>query len=266
MELRGHLGALLLASTVGLAGCSLESGPTERDIAAFDAAVVAADGALENLEMMHGPRLGLPGGIFPALVGGRPDCPRTQDVFLCDPVEREGITYTRSIRYLDAAGNAQDAYDEATTASIEYEITVQGERDRERWSATIDRSHNLIVSGLLDGSGTVAWNGSGSGTIARSRHVDDGVERSYEIVSTSEFIEVTIPYPRAADSWPISGTITTSLTMTRTSGNDPQTVSKEVSVDFNGTSEVPVTADGETFILDLTQRMSRGRHMGRNRP
>lgn len=134
------------------------------------------------------------------------------------------------------------------------------------WSATIDRSHNLTVSGLLDGSGTVAWNGTGSGTISRSRHVDDGAERRYEIASTSEFIEVTIPYPRAADSWPLSGTISTSLMMTRTSGNDAQTVSKEVAVEFNGTSEVPVTVDGETFILDLTQRMSHGRHMGRNRP
>ena len=182
----------------------------------FDAAVVAADGAVEDLEMMHGPGLGKRGGVFPGLLGGRPDCPKTQDIFLCDPIERDGISYTRTIIYKDADGNPQDQYIEGETASIEYEIWVEGEKSRTGWSATIKRHRTMVVEGLLDEDGDVTWNGSGSGTVTRSRHLDDGTERTYNVVSNSEVLDVVVPYPREEDSWPLSGTITRNLTMTRT--------------------------------------------------
>lgn len=137
MQTRWNSSTMLLGAALGLAACDLgTSGPDTVDVVNFDAAVVAADAALEDLEMMHGPRLGMSGGVFPGLIGGRPDCPKTQDVFLCDPIERDGITYARTIVYLDPAGNPQDGYDEATTASIEYEISVQGDRSREGWNAS----------------------------------------------------------------------------------------------------------------------------------
>ena len=66
-----------------------------------------------------------------------------------DPIEVEGMTYTRSVTYRDAAGNTLDAYDSTTTASIEYVIGVTGEKERRGWSAAIDRTRTLIVSGLL---------------------------------------------------------------------------------------------------------------------
>ena len=90
-------GLLAASAALVLAGCDSLNDPNADEALNFDAAVVAADGALEDLQMMHGPRLGLRGAIFPGLTGGRPDCPKSQDVFLCDPIEREGITYTRSI-------------------------------------------------------------------------------------------------------------------------------------------------------------------------
>jgi hypothetical protein len=251
------------AVAVLLVGCDI-GGPNEDENLNFDAAVVAADGAIEDLHMMHGPGLSLRGIVFPGLLGNRPDCPKTQDVFLCDPVEREGITYTRTITYLDASGAPQDAYDEATTASIHYEISVEGDRDRGPWSATIARERDLTVTGLLDGTGLVTWNGTGTADIDKSRHFDDGGDRTYDVVSSSEINDVVIPYPRADDSWPVSGTITRWMTLTRTSDDSAETTDRVVSIEFNGTQVVPVTVNGETFTIDLTERRFGPGKMGRH--
>ncbi len=251
----------LSAVVIMLAGCDVANDPSANDRLDFDAAVVAADGALEDLEMMHGPRLGLSHVVFPGLIGNRPDCPMTQDVFMCDPIEREGITYTRTITYLDASGNPQSEFDAATTASIHYDISVQGERGRDGWVASISRSRDLTVTGLLDGAGVVTWNGTGSGDIERSRHFDGGEERTYMVVSSGQIVDVVIPYPRTDDGWPVSGTITRSMTITRTSADGTESRERVVSIEFNGTQTVPVTVDGETFTIDLSQRRFGPRHL-----
>lgn len=243
-----------LVAVGAMAACDL--GPS-LDSADVDAAVIAADAAIEDLEMMHGPGLGSAGGIFPELLGGRPDCPKTEDVFLCDPIEREGLTYTRSITYYTAAGVAQEAYDEATTATIVYDILVAGERQREGWSASMIRGRSLIVTGLLDGAPTVSWSGTTTGSRTQSRHFDGQGERTYTMESDGEIIDVVIPYPREDDSWPLSGTVIRTITMVRGDGEERQ---RTVQVEFNGTSQVPVTVNGETMTVDLTQRFG-GRHM-----
>ena len=65
-----HLSVMAVALAVAVAGCE-SSSPSRGDQTAFDAAVIAADGSLEGLEMMHGPSLGLRGIVFPALEIGR---------------------------------------------------------------------------------------------------------------------------------------------------------------------------------------------------
>ncbi len=257
------LGSLTLV-TLLLAGCVGTSSPDD-DTLNFDAAVIAADGALEDLEMMHGPRLGLRGSVFPGLTGNRPDCPMTQDVFLCDPIEREGIEYTRTITYMDAIGDPQGAYDETTTGSIHYEISIVGRRARERWSADIDRRRSLTVTGLLDGVDAVTWNGTGTDTILRSRHMDAGDVRTYNVVSSDQITDVMVPYPRTDESWPLSGTITKSMTITRTSDGGDETKDRTASIEFNGTQIVEVTVGDETFTVDLTERRFGPGKMGRGR-
>jgi hypothetical protein len=260
-----YLSAMAVALGVAVTGCE-SSSPSTGDTTAFDAAIIAADGGLEDLEMMHGPGLGLRGIVFPVLIGGRPDCPKTEDVFLCDPIQRDGIDYTRTIIYRDVSGTPQDAYDEATTASIEYTISVQGERGREGWSASIDRTRNFTVTGLQDGTGTAIWNGVSAGTMSRSRHSDDGQSRTYDVTASGSITDVVIPLPRTDDAWPLSGTITRLVSLTLTNGEDTRTREREVTIEFNGTSEVSVTVGDETFTLDLSQRMGRGRHVHRRHP
>ncbi len=236
-------------------GCDAGNDPSVPSNLSFDAAVVAADGALEDLRMMHGPNLGLPGIVFPPLVGTRPDCPQSGGRFHCPPIGREGLDYIRTITYLDASGNPQAEYDEATTASIRYQISVEGEISREWWTASIDRQRDLIVTGLLDDDGVVTWNGTGSANVQRSRHTDSGEVRSYTVVSSAEIRDVVVPHPRREDGWPLSGMITRELTLTRSSDTGgTETVERTVEVTFNGTQFVPVTVGDDTFTLDLGER------------
>ncbi len=214
--------------------------------------------------MMHGPGLGLPGIVFPPLNGGKPDCPASGSQFECPPLEREGLTYTRTITYLDASGNPQEGYDEATTASVHYEISVEGELERQWWSASINRRRDLTVTGLLDDTGVVTWNGTGSQNVQRSRHTDGGGVRFYNMVSNAEIVDVVIPHPRTEDGWPVSGTIARSMTVTRTADTDEtRTVERVATITFNGTQFVSVTVGDETFTLDLSERRFGPGKMGR---
>ena len=51
------------------------------------------------------------------------------------------------------------------------------------------------------------------------------------------------------------------MSLVRGDGEEKQ---KTVEIEFNGTSQVPVTVDGETMTVDLTQRFG-GRHMRHGR-
>jgi hypothetical protein len=247
--------ALLLV----LAGCDAGNDPGIPSSLDFDAAVVAADGTLEDLRMMHGPGLGVPGVVFPPLENGRPNCPPVNDRFSCPPFERDGISYTREITYLDADGNPQDAFVEGSTASIHYLISVEGELSREWWTASVNRDRDLTVTGLpLDtdevDDGVVTWNGTGTGSVERSRHTDGGEERTYTMESTFEISDVVIPYPRNEDSWPQSGTITRLMEITLVFGDETETKERMVVITFDGTQFATVTVGEDTFTVDLAER------------
>jgi hypothetical protein len=62
-----------------------------------------------------------------------------------------------------------------------------------------------------------------------------------------------IPVPRG-NGYPLSGTITRTLTLTRSNGEETFTRERTVSVTFNGTRYVTITINGEAFTLDLETR------------
>lgn len=258
--------ALLLV----LAGCDAGNDPGIPSNLNFDAAVVAADGTLEDLRMMHGPGLGVPGVVFPPLENGRPNCPPENDHYRCPPFEREGFTYTREITYLDANGDPMGEFVEGSTESIHYLISVEGELSREWFTASISRDRDMTVSGLpLDtdeaDDGVVTWDGTGEGDSQRTRLTDGGETREYRMESTFEISEVVIPYPRGEESWPRSGTITRWLKITRTFGEDTETVERMVVITFDGTQFATVTVGEDTFTIDLAERSFGPGHMHRRR-
>ncbi len=233
---------LALMSAALLAGCNT-GGTTGDSLVNQDVAMVAAEGAAQNIEAMRGPG-GMHGFGLPALRGK----------FECDGGERHGLTATRTCIYKDAAGTAQAAFNDLTTASVAVHVEVKGTLGREGMSGTIDRTSDLLVTGLAGTETKMTWNGSGSGTSKRVR-TRDGATIQYDMTETGATKDVVIPVPRTETSWPLSGTITHKVTVKFTGGDkDGTTETRDVKITFDGTQYATVVVNGETFQFDLAHR------------
>jgi len=227
-----------------LAACSSTENTAEDAMLTADVAAVAAEAAAQDVEVMHGP-----GGLVG--FGLRADF----RLFGCDGGSRHGLTVVRTCVFRDAGGNEQDGYDEQTTASIAVHTEISGEFSRDSHSASISRTTDLVVTGLEGSETTRTWNGTGSGSASRVRESGDGEVRQYEMTFSGEIDDVVLPVPRTDTGWPLSGTITRTVTITFTGGpKDGQTVTRTVTVEFNGTSTVTVIVNGESFEFDLRTR------------
>lgn len=89
--------------------------------------------------------------------------------------------------------------------------------------------------------------------MTRSRHSDEGGLRSYEMNGTRTIDNVVHEVPRDG-AYPLSGTITRSMTVTITTEDGTRTKSREVIITFNGTQYPEMTVDGELFEVDLEAR------------
>ncbi len=213
-----------------------------------DMAKVSADATSEDVEMMGGP-VGALGFGF-----ATPEFAPTA-AWGCEGRTRDGLTVTRTCVFRDAAGQVQAQYSPSTTASVEIEVHVTGTVSRNAWEATVDRERHLVVSGLSGTETTRTWNGTGSGTVSRSKHTDGGSTRTYDITYTTTITNVVVPVPRSENGWPISGTITRHAVIHITGGpRDGETVERNITVTFNGTNSVTLTVNGEAYTLDLKTR------------
>ena len=223
------------ASTLSLAlvACSDATEPDQFiDQLNFDVAMVAADGLLDDLSTIT--------QLF-SFASGASLAP--------------SITRSRVVEFFDGAGNPQEAFDELTTASIHIVSEMSGEFSREGWSASISRSREMTITGLEGEETSRTANGSGTGEITRSRHLDDGGTRSYEMSGTSTIEDLVHGVPREDNPWPLSGTITREMTVQIVNGPDgDQTVERTAIVTFNGTQFVTMTVNGESFEVDLSAR------------
>ncbi len=209
-----------------------------------DVAMVATELGAQDVEAMHGP-----GGGFG--FGLRPDLGR----FSCDSLSREGLTVVRTCTYADSDGVTQDAYDSSTTATVTVHTEISGAFGRGRWSATMDRMSDLVVSGLAGANTTMIWNGSSSGTASRVRQVDSTETREYDMTFSGSITDVVIPVPRTDTSWPLSGIIAREVSVTFVGGpRDGTTVTRTTTLEFNGTQYATLTVNGETFQVDLARR------------
>jgi hypothetical protein len=206
-----------------------------------DVAMLAGDAAAVDAEVMRGPHAGRFGLGLLARVGA----------FECDRETPRKLTVTRSCTFRDAGGTAQNAYDEQTTASIDVHVEISGEVERDRWSGSVHRERDLTVTGLAGSETSMTWNGTGTGTSTRVHISDSGDPRTFEFSGSTTITNVVIPVPRTPTGWPLSGTIARTITIEKPDGT---TVTRNVSVTFNGTQFVPVTVNGETFEFDLDSR------------
>lgn len=239
----GALAALAACSSMDPNGAAGPNAASNQNVT-MDVATVATELGAQDVEAMHGP-----GGGFG--FGLRPDLGR----FSCDSLAREGLTVVRTCGYADSDGVAQDSYDSNTTATVTVHTEISGAFGRDRWSATLERTSDLVVTGLAGANTTMIWNGSSSGTASRVRQVDSAETREYHMTFTGSITDVVIPVPRTETSWPLSGVITRDVTVTFTGGpRDGTTVTRTTTLEFNGTQFATLTVNGETFQVDLARR------------
>ena len=115
----------------------------------------------------------------------------------------------------------------------------------------------MTVSGLEGQETSRTWNGTGSGEASRSQHTDEHGDRSYDMSSTSVIEDVVRALPREENPWPLSGTITRTISVVIVNGPDGD-VTREITavLTFNGMQFVIMTVNGEDFEVDLAARES----------
>jgi hypothetical protein len=245
------LGVVTL-SVVSVVACSDTTGPdslvnslTPDNSLTLDVAMIAANATIDEL---GDDLLGDLGFLFGANAPAAPGA-----------VDSRKRDRTRTATYFDADGNEQADRDPLTTASIHVVIASTHEFSRASWTATGSRIRDLMITGLEGEETSRTVNGTGSSSVARSRHTDKNGTRTYDMSSTSVIENVVHPVPRTDDTWPLSGTITRHVTVNIVNGkNGDVTKSRTVVITFNGTNLAAMTVDDETFEIDLSTR--KGRH------
>jgi hypothetical protein len=242
--------ATALATALVLGACSDATGPEELDQAInYDMAILAADATLEDVTMWAQP-FGFGPATAPGAPGGHGGWAG----------ELSGI---REVTFYDVDGIEQTAYDEATTDVIHILHDVEGEVTRDGWTVSVERARDKTVSGLAGTETHRTWNGTGSEVVSRSGFTLQGDERSYEAVGTFTYTDVVVPIPGSVPRYPVSGTITRSLTVTLTGPDGSRTRTVDVVITFDGTSTATAVVNGVTREIDLSARD--GRHPLRNR-
>jgi hypothetical protein len=237
--------------------CGDTSGPSgdPSDLLTADVALVAGDAAFEDVNVIYTQlgAFGVPTGEVPRTGGWQGPCPYDAESgrFTCPAQVREHMTLARSYAFRDAAGQAQSAYDPMATASTNFLSTITGAVSRDRWSATIWRERDMTVSGLAGAETSHIINGVGTSTESRSRHRDGG-DRTYTMATTATITNVVVPFPRTRGAWPVSGTITRQVTLTRDGDQGAETVTRSAALTFNGTRFATMIVGERTFTVDLS--------------
>ncbi len=241
-----------ILAVLPMTACDGSSGPdslSDESQMNYDVAVVAADAVIQSLDLMNAATgTGVAGLIFPAPTDGP---------------HFDGFTFSRQVTFFDTAGVEQDAFDRLLTASMHIVVDVAGERDRPNWSGTVERHRDMWATGLAGEETERTWNGTGENSVLRSRHVDTLPTRTYDMTGASTIVDVVVPHPRTADSWP-EGTIEREVhVVVLVDGEVFREVDRTVVVVFDGTQYALMTVNGETFTIDLAERrIRRGQNHG----
>ena len=259
MKFRNHVrAAAAVFMTVGAVACSsdvfapptLDDAQIAADVAATagDAVAsqvagfsdnVAAAGSFTrlvpsfNLTVGSGPQASNFAGI-PA------NCTYASGRYSCSATTERGLTVTRSFAFYDSQGHTVQNYDPAVVESANFQATVDGTFTSGLvWNATVHRTVDLTVTGLISQAPQRTWNGTGTGD-DQIQHIGlDGV-RTLAGTSNVTVTDVRMPGPDAASQVPLSGSIAVAVQYTASlvgaGGTASKQVNTTVSVTFDGTN------------------------------
>jgi hypothetical protein len=246
------IGAIFL--TVGVLACSTDfAGPPTLDDAQIDADIAAASGdavasqitsfgdnvAAAGSFSMVGPSYSVNVGNGKVSMNGiSPTCTYASGRYSCSVSTEQGLSVTRSFAFYNAQDQTVQNWDPAVVESVNFQAQVDGDFTKDFvWNASVHRTADVTVSGLISHAPQRTWNGSGTGTESISHIALDGV-RSLSGTSTVAVTNVVMPAKDATSQIPLSGSITVDVQYTASLAAAAGTVSKDV------TGHVVVTFDG----------------------
>ncbi|HKN57357.1 MAG TPA: hypothetical protein VJV97_00795 [Gemmatimonadaceae bacterium] len=250
------LTAAALFLTVGAVACSTDiAGPPTLDDAQINADVAAASGdAVASQITSFGDNVAAAGSFSmvapsysvnvgsgkPSLNGISPTCTYASGRYSCSATTEQGLSVTRSFAFYNANGQTVQNWDPAVVESVNFQAQIDGDFSRDLlWNASIHRTANLTVSGLISQAPQRTWNGTGTGTESISHIGLDGI-RSLSGTSTVAVTSVVMPAKDATSQIPLSGSITVDVQYTASlqgaTGSVSKDVTRHVVVTFNGTT------------------------------
>jgi hypothetical protein len=254
MSFYSYRNLVVILSVVGISSCNelgTEPGSLEvQGAVGAAAAAAAADAVLEDLYQMSDV---LPGG---AEIQAQKDSQKSKDR---SKDSQKSKDRSKVKTFFDGNGLEQEAFDPITTASVHVVVTIEKEKSRDNFSASIKRHRDMWVTGLEGEEETRTWNGDGSGERHRARVSDEFGERIRDVKSTSITEGVVRSVDRKAHPWPLSGTITRNIQVTITNGrNGDESRERTVVITFDGTQFATLTVNGEpSHEVDLATRKGR---------
>jgi len=258
MKFRNHVrAAAAVFMTAGVAACSSDvlSPPTLDDaqitadvaVTSGDAIAsqvagfsdnVAAAGSFNRIVPSYNLNIGQPGQ--PSFTGIASGCTYAAGRYTCAATTERGLTVTRSFAIYDAHGNSVQNFDPSVVESANFQATVDGTfTSGIVWNASVHRTADLTVTGLISQAPQRTWSGTGTGD-DQIQHIGlDGV-RTLAGTSTLTVSNVVMPGKDAASQIPLSGSITLAVQYTASivgaGGSASKQVNTSVSVTFDGTN------------------------------
>ena len=265
------------------------------------------DGGLARSSLMgggiQGAFVGDGGGFGRGLAGpfgGGLSCTSTFNAttgrVVCETVTQSGLTINRSAQYKNAAGTVQQAFDTATTNSVNVQSTVggtvtytppdsavdrrpgRGGRGGACWgdgrgpgglllgdtativsaTTTVNNASDRTVTGLASGSTQRTVNGTSSGQESTTGESSRGTFTATRVAGDTT-TGVVIPVTTDGKSYPTAGTVIRAMQATLTyTGQTPTTVSRREVITYDGTTtaKVVITENGAT--RNCTRPLPRG--------
>lgn len=168
------------------------------------------------------------------------------------------VTVTRSRTCYDENGAEQTQCDRLTTASMRIQLTIDGTRQRDNFTANVHRTRDLVISGLLGEETSRTHNGVGTAedTTTLQR---EGFTRTVQESSIDSVVNVVFNLPHANNPWPVSGQIIRNVSATIIiSGprEETRTISRRVVVTFppDGQGNVSIQIGTMSCTLNLVTR------------
>lgn len=238
---------LRLAALAGIlalaAACSDSTGPSNEQRA--DLSQVLAELQPSSLAPLNGAISVVPVMDVAAPLPSSCSFDGTSKSFICPSVSVGNITLSRSFTLLDASGDPQTTFDQATTAAVRMRSTFIGTIVAGATTVVMDQEQELTLSGLLTGAHTL--NGTSLGHVKGSVAGGPAPIAIATTIST-KITDLVLPRPADGSQWPQSGTV--AATITDAGFGTPLTTT--ITIGFKGTSTVTVTITANGFTSTST--------------